>query len=109
PSINMTPSCVDYNVIAEGDVEAVGDNGQAVVNYKGSLIDGTVFDQNDGITFSPKNVVPGFGEMLAQMKAGSHYVIMIPGNLAYGANGVPQAGIGPNATLIFDLEVTEVK
>lgn len=109
PSIKKTQSGVAYKVIAEGDGEAVGDNGQAVVNYKGSLIDGTVFDQNDGITFSPKNVVPGFGEMLAQMKAGSHYVIMIPGNLAYGANGVPQAGIGPNATLIFDLEVNEVK
>ena len=109
PSIKKSESGVAYKVVAEGTGEPVGKNGAAVVNYKGSLIDGTVFDQNDGIQFSPGNVVPGFGEMLAQMKKGSHYIILIPGSLAYGGKGVPQAGIGPNATLIFDLEVTEVK
>ena len=58
---------------------------------------------------SPRQVVPGFGEGLAMMKKGSHYVLMIPGELAYGVDGAPQAGIGPNATLVFDVEVTDIQ
>lgn len=110
PSIVVTESGLAYKVITEGTGEAVGKNGQATVKYKGQLVDGTVFDSNyQGVKFSPRNVVPGFGEGLSMMKKGSHYVLMIPGNLAYGADGAPQAGIGPNATLIFDVEVTDVE
>lgn len=109
PSIVVTPSGLAYKVITEGTGEPVGKTGQAVVKYKGQLVDGTVFDSNDeGVTFNPRNVVPGFGEGLSMMKKGSHYILMIPGELAYGADGAPQAGIGPNATLIFDVEATDV-
>lgn len=110
PSIVVTESGLAYKVITEGAGEPVGQNGQATVKYKGQLVDGTVFDSNDkGVKFSPRNVVPGFGEGLSMMKKGSHYLLMIPGELAYGADGAPQAGIGPNATLIFDVEVTDVE
>lgn len=109
PSIVTTPSGLSYKVVTEGTGEPVGENGRAVVAYKGSLVDGTTFDANEeGIEFSPRGVVPGFGEALKMMKKGSHYVIYIPGELAYGIDGVPQAGIGPNATLIFDLEVKDI-
>lgn len=109
PSIKTTESGLAYKVINEGTGEAVGKTGSAVVKYKGQLIDGTVFDSNDqGANLSPRGTVPGFGEGLAMMNKGAKYVLYIPGELAYGVDGQPQAGIGPNATLVFEVEAVEV-
>ena len=108
--IHLTPSGVAIKVVKEGTGETVGENGVANVKYVGRLIDGTVFDQNEnGLQMTPHQLIPGFAEVLAMMKEGSSYVIYIPGNLAYGVDGSPQAGIGPNAMLVFDVETSEVK
>lgn len=109
PEIKVLPSGLAYKVISEGTGEAVGENGSANVKYVGKLIDGKEFDSNsEGVTMNPKRVVPGFGEGLSMMKNGSHYVLYIPGNLAYGVDGNPQAGIAPNAMLVFDVETSDV-
>ncbi|MCI8997772.1 MAG: hypothetical protein HFJ95_02095 [Muribaculaceae bacterium] len=108
PSIKMTESGLAYKVINEGTGAAVGMDGRAKVKYTGKLIDGTVFDSNEGVSFSPRQVVPGFGEGLAMMKNGAKYVLYIPGNLAYGVDGTPDGKIGPNATLVFELETSDV-
>lgn len=109
PSIKKTASGLGYKVISEGTGEAVGANGSAKVKYTGKLIDGTVFDSNStGVTMNPNRVVPGFGEGLSMMKEGAHYVLYIPGNLAYGVDGQPQAGIAPNAMLVFDVETSDI-
>ena len=109
PTIKTTDSGLAYKVISEGNGEEVGRSGSAVVKYKGQLIDGTVFDSNDeGVSLSPRGTVPGFAEGLAMMKKGAKYVLYIPGNLAYGVDGQPQAGIGPNATLVFEVEAVDV-
>lgn len=109
PSIKTTESGLAYKVISEGTGETVGKTGSAVVKYKGQLIDGTVFDSNDeGVKLSPRGTVPGFGEGLAMMNKGAKYVLYIPGEIAYGIDGQPQAGIGPNATLVFEVEAVEV-
>lgn len=109
PSIKTTESGLAYKVINEGTGEAIGKTGSAVVKYKGQLIDGTVFDSNDqGANLSPRGTVPGFAEGLAMMNKGAKYVLYIPGELAYGVDGQPQAGIGPNATLVFEVEAVEV-
>lgn len=109
PSIKTTESGLAYKVINEGTGEVVGKTGSAVVKYKGQLIDGTVFDSNDqGANLSPRGTVPGFAEGLAMMKKGAKYVLYIPSELAYGVDGQPQAGIGPNATLVFEVEAVEV-
>lgn len=109
-SIKMTESGLAYKVINEGTGEAVGQNGRAKVKYTGKLIDGTVFDSNsEGVSFSPRQVVPGFGEGLAMMKNGAKYVLYIPGNLAYGVDGTPDGKIGPNATLVFEIETSDVE
>ena len=69
----------------------------------------TVFDSNDqGANLSPRGTVPGFAEGLAMMNKGAKYILYIPGELAYGVDGQPQAGIGPNATLVFEVEAVEV-
>lgn len=109
PSIKLTDSGLAYKVVKEGTGESVGKNGSAKVKYTGKLIDGTEFDSNDqGLELSPRGTVPGFGEGLAMMNKGSKYILYIPGELAYGVEGAEQAGIGPNATLVFEVEAVEV-
>jgi len=109
PSIKVTESGLAYKVINEGTGAAVGEGGRAKVKYTGKLIDGTVFDSNaEGVTFSTRQVVPGFGEGLAMMKNGAKYILYIPGELAYGVDGTPDGKIGPNSTLVFELETSEV-
>jgi FKBP-type peptidyl-prolyl cis-trans isomerase len=84
---------------------------QVVVHYTGKLIDGTVFDSSvergQPATFGVTQVIPGWVEALQLMKAGSKWRLYIPSDLAYGPNGAGGA-IGPNATLIFDVELLQV-
>lgn len=109
PEIKVTESGLAYKVINEGSGDAIGKNGTANVKYTGKLIDGTQFDQNqDGVRMTPRQVVPGFGEGLAMMKEGASYILYIPGNLAYGVDGNQQAGIGPNAMLVFEVETSDI-
>lgn len=109
PSIKKTESGLAYKVINEGTGDAVGDGGRAKVVYTGKLIDGTVFDSNSqGVMFSTRQVVPGFGEGLAMMKNGAKYVLYIPADLAYGVEGTPDGKIGPNSTLVFEVETSDV-
>lgn len=110
PTIKTTDTGLSYKVISEGEGQAISDDDMVSVIYKGQLIDGTVFDNSNGEArnFSPRRVVPGFGEGLKMMKKGAKYVLYIPGDLAYGVNGQPAAGIGPNATLVFDVEIADV-
>lgn len=104
-----TPSGLQYEVITPGSgatySEAVyGKAPTAKVMYKGTLVDGTVFDQSpQPVEFNIRQVIPGFTEALTTMPIGSKWRVTIPANLAYGANG--PGSIGPNSTLIFEMEL----
>ena len=97
-----------YNIENEGEGEKVKASDRVKVIYKGTLTDGTVFDESkDGVVFTPTQVVPGFGEILQMLGKGGKAVAVIPGNLAYGDMG--RGGlIGPNQTLVFEIEIAEV-
>lgn len=101
-----TPSGLVYKVIKEGEGPKVDSRGSAVINYTGTLVDGTQFDSNKGVKMSPMGVIKGFGEGLQLMNKGAHYILYIPYDLAYGLQGPPV--IGPAQTLVFDVEVTDV-
>ncbi len=102
---------VQYIVLAEGtgtDNPRLTD--RVKVHYKGTFLDGSVFDSSIGgppATFGVSGVIRGFTAALLQMKAGDKWKVFIPGDLAYGAAGDPPQ-IGPNQTLVFELELIEI-
>ena len=110
--VKTTASGLQYEVLKEGDGPMPKAEDQVEVHYTGKLIDGTVFDSSvdRGVpaTFGVTQVIPGWVEALQMMKSGSKWRLFIPSNLAYGPNGAPGSPIGPNATLIFDVELLKV-
>lgn len=112
PEVHVTDSGLQYEILKEGDGPQPADTDQVEVHYTGKLIDGTVFDSSEErgmpATFGVTQVIPGWVEALQLMKAGSKWRLFIPSNLAYGPNGAPGSPIGPNATLIFDVELLKV-
>ena len=109
--VRTTPSGLQYEVLTEGDGPQPSADDQVEVHYSGKFIDGTVFDSSvdrgQPATFGVTQVIPGWVEALQLMKAGSKWRLFIPSALAYGPNGVPGT-IGPNQTLIFDVELIKV-
>lgn len=109
--VKTTASGLQYEVITEGDGEMPTAHDQVEVHYTGKLIDGTVFDSSveRGVpaTFGVTQVIPGWVEALQLMKAGSKWRLFIPSQLAYGPQGAGGL-IGPNSTLIFDVELLKV-
>ena len=83
-----------------------------VCHYHGTLIDGTVFDSSvdrgKPASFPVRGVIPGWTEVLQLMKEGSKWRVFIPSDLAYKQRGSPPK-IGPNETLIFEIELLQVK
>ena len=109
--VTVTDSGLQYLILEEATGPTPESTNQVRVHYRGTLIDGTEFDssysRNEPATFGVQGVIPGFGEGLQLMSVGSKYRFFIPSELAYGANGAGGM-IGPNATLIFELELLEI-
>ena len=100
-----------YKIEDEGQGEKAKENSTVVVNYTGRHLNGDVFDSTDGrepATFNLQGVVPGFREGIMLLGKTGRATLYIPGELAYGANGQPAAGIGPNEMLVFDVEVLDI-
>jgi FKBP-type peptidyl-prolyl cis-trans isomerase FkpA/FKBP-type peptidyl-prolyl cis-trans isomerase FklB len=109
--VTTTPSGLQYEVITAGTGKQPSATSQVKVHYRGTLLNGKEFDssyaRNEPAVFGLNQVIGGWTEGLQLMKAGSKYKFYIPGNLAYGENGSPP-NIGPNAVLMFDVELLEV-
>lgn len=109
--VKTTPSGLQYEVLTEGDGPIPTATDSVEVHYTGKLIDGTVFDSSvergTPATFGVTQVIPGWVEALQLMKAGSKWRLFIPSQLAYGPQGAGGI-IGPNSTLIFDVELLKV-
>jgi FKBP-type peptidyl-prolyl cis-trans isomerase FklB len=109
------PSGLQYKVIKAGEGKKPTALDVAVCQYKGSLIDGTEFDNSykrkdaGGVSFPLRAVIKGWQEALSLMPAGSHWELFVPPDLAYGERGQPRAKIPPNAALIFDVELLSVR
>ena len=107
-----TASGLQYKVIKAGSGDKAKATDTVVVHYKGTLINGTEFDssykRNEPTSFRVNQVIQGWQEALQLMSPGAKYQLAIPGKLAYGPRGAG-GQIGPNETLLFDVELLEIK
>jgi len=112
PGVITLPSGLQYKVEKKGTGKKPGPSDSVTVHYKGTLIDGTEFDSSykrgEPVSFPVGGVIPGWTEALQLMEEGSKWQLFIPAKLAYGERGAG-AQIGPNSTLIFDVELLKVE
>ena len=105
------PSGLEYKILKPGTGEKPTLDDSVVCNYKGSLINGVEFDASEKhggpATFPVKGVIAGWTEALQLMPVGSKWQLFVPSKLAYGAQG--PGDIGPNATLIFEVELVSIQ
>jgi FKBP-type peptidyl-prolyl cis-trans isomerase FkpA len=107
----QTSSGLKYEVVSDGDGSNPGPSDKVTVHYAGWLTDGTPFDSSysrgQPATFPLNQVIPGWTEGVQLMKTGAVYRFVIPPEMAYGRSGAPPV-IGPDATLVFQVELLKV-
>jgi len=110
--VKSLPSGLQYKEITPGKGKSPKATDTVTTHYRGTLIDGTEFDSShkrgEPISFPVSGVIAGWTEALQLMKEGAKWQLFIPSNLAYGERGAGR-DIGPNATLIFEVELISVK
>ncbi len=110
--VTITASGLHYEMLREGDGESPVSGQRVTVHYRGTLPDGREFDSSYGrgepSTFGVDGVIDGFSEALKLMKVGGQVRVVIPGDLAYGADGKGPM-IGPNQVLVFEIELLGVE
>lgn len=111
PNVVALDSGLQYQILTPGEGASPKITNRVKVHYKGTLIDGTPFDSSydrgEPATFNLGEMIPGWIEAIPLMKTGAKWKLFIPSDLAYGAIS-PGDPIGPNATLIFEVELLEV-
>ena len=110
--VKTLPSGLQYKVIKDGDGKTPKATDTVVTHYRGTLLDGSEFDSSykrkEPAEFPVGGVIKGWTEALQLMKEGSKWILYVPPKLAYGERGFPPV-IGPNETLIFEIELLKVK
>jgi FKBP-type peptidyl-prolyl cis-trans isomerase FklB len=110
--VTVLPSGLQYRVIEAGTGKSPTAQDMVTVNYRGRLVDGTEFDSSyergEPATFPVGGVIPGWTEALQLMQEGARWELVIPSSLAYGERGAGQV-IGPNAVLIFEVELLKIQ
>ncbi|MGB0239020.1 MAG: FKBP-type peptidyl-prolyl cis-trans isomerase [Cycloclasticus sp.] len=110
--VQVLESGMQYIVLNQGEGEKPSATDTVEVHYEGSLINGTVFDSSikrgEPATFPVNGVIKGWQEALQLMEVGTKWKVFIPSELAYGEQGAGGA-IGPNETLIFEMELLAIK
>ncbi len=110
--VKTTRTGLQYRIVRQGNGATPALNDSVVAHYKGTLLNGQVFDSSysrgEPATFPVKKVIPGWTEALQMMKVGDKWQLFIPSKLAYGPEGF-SPDIPPNSVLIFDIELLQVK
>ena len=110
--VQVTASGLQYKVLTEGQGAKPGPDSRVRVHYKGSLLDGTVFDSSydrgEPAVFTLSSVVPGWQEGLQLMPVGSKYMLWLPSELGYGDTGTPGGPIAPGSALVFEVELVDI-
>lgn len=111
--VKTLESGLQYKVLTAGKGKSPKASDTVTVNYRGTLIDGTEFDSSykrgQPASFPVGGVIKGWTEALQLMKEGSKWQLFIPADLAYGESGTPGGPVGPNAVLLFEVELLSIK
>jgi FKBP-type peptidyl-prolyl cis-trans isomerase FklB len=111
PGVTVLPSGLQYKVLTAGTGKQPKATDEVTVHYRGSLVDGSVFDSSyergEPATFPVDGVIPGWVEALQLMKTGAKWELVIPSELAYGKRGAGGV-IPPHATLVFEVELLSI-
>lgn len=109
--VTTLPNGIQYEILRSGDGAQPAADDTVTVHYTGKLIDGREFDSSkrrgEAATLGLDEVIPGWREVVPLMRVGSRWLVTIPPDLAYGVNGAG-AAIGPNETLLFEIELLDV-
>lgn len=111
PEVKELPNGIQYEILKEGSGPKPEATDKVKTHYKGTLIDGTVFDSSIGgepRSFYVNKVIKGWTEVLQMMPVGSKWKIYLPTELAYGVRPMPGSAIKPNMALIFEIELLEI-
>lgn len=107
------PTGLQYKIFERGEGKTPRTHQHVICNYRGTLLDGTEFDNsnrhNGPSVFPMKGVPEGWREALLMMPIGSKWQLFVPPDLAYGKAGVPSMKVPPNATLIYELELVSIR
>ena len=110
--VQVTGSGLQYKVLQEGEGPKPGPDSRVSVHYRGTLMDGTVFDSSydrgEPAAFTLSSVVPGWQEGLQLMPVGSKYMMWLPSELGYGDMGTPGGPIAPGSALVFEVELLDI-
>ena len=113
PGVVTLPSGLQYKILTPGTGPKPSATDTVVCNYRGTLVNGTEFDSSfkrgEPATFPVSGVIKGWTEALQLMPVGSKWQLFIPPDMAYGERGTPGGPIGPNSTLIFEVELISIK
>jgi FKBP-type peptidyl-prolyl cis-trans isomerase FklB len=113
PDVVTLPSGLQYKILTPGTGAKPATTDTVICNYKGTLIDGTEFDSSykrgEPATFPVSGVIKGWTEALQLMPVGSKWQLVIPSELGYGERGAPAGNIGPDATLVFEVELVSIQ
>ncbi len=112
PGVITLPSGLQYKVLKKGNGPSPKATSTVSTHYHGTLLDGTVFDSSvrrgEPAQFPVNRVIAGWTEALQKMKVGDKWILYVPSDMAYGANPPPQSSIGPNSTLVFEVELLQI-
>ncbi len=112
PGVEVLPSGLQYEVLEPGSGRRPKPADSVLVDYRGSLTNGLVIDdsaeQGGPVSVALAEVIPGWGEALGLMKVGAKWRIVIPADLAYGADPPPGGVVPPNAVLVYELKLVEI-
>jgi len=113
PGVHVTASGLQYKAMGRkgNNAQKPGGSECVTVNYKGTFIDGRVFDQSPPgkpISFPVNGVIPGWTEALQLMHVGETWELTLPSDIAYGPRGTPDGTIPPNTPLVFSVELLKV-
>lgn len=108
PGVTVLPSGLQYRVLKTGTGKAPGTNDLIFVKYRARLVDGHEFDHHNQFLIQTTGGIKGWQEALQRMHVGDKWELVIPSDIGFGQYGEPVKGVGPNATVIYDMELSEI-